>query len=264
MAFADRGAGKQSAQCGGRIDLAAMTTQRVDVGMEGGGRTHGGVGRHSAGDQCCLRGAVGAEETGKRQRRRGLGAVDQRQAFLGGQHDGRQGSGGKRLGAGHAAPFEEGFAMAHHHGCHMGERGEVAGSTNRALLGNDRDYALFEHGFDQTHEFETDAGGAATERNELQRQDQTHDVFGKRLAHAAAMRQDQIALKRRDIGAVDLDRGEFAEAGVDAVDRGIAGDDFGDAAGRLLDSGVKGRVQTSRLSGPVDGFEVAKGHGARM
>ncbi len=43
-----------------------------------------------------------------------------------------------------------------------------------------------------------------------------------RLAHAAAMRQDQVALQRGGILRRDLDRGEFAKAGIDAVDRRVA------------------------------------------
>ena len=63
---------------------------------------------------------------------------------------------------------------------------------------------------------------------------------GSGCANAAAMREDQIALQGRDVGRVDLDRGEFAEAGVDAVDGRVAGGDFGDAGGSLEDAGIEG------------------------
>jgi hypothetical protein len=68
------------------------------------------------------------------------------------------------------------------------------------------------------------------------------------------MRQDQIALERGDIGRRDLDRGEFAEAGIDAVDRLVAGGDFRNARGCLFDAGVerRGRDGWSTFAAPVD------------
>ncbi|MEY9787198.1 hypothetical protein ABIE77_001756 [Sinorhizobium fredii] len=199
---------------------------------------------------------MGAEQAGERQCRRNLGAVDQRQAFLGGErHRGKpdRPQGSITL---HAFAGDEGLAMPHHHGGHMGERCKVAGGADRALLRDQRNDALFEHPFDQANEFETDAGSAAPERDELQRHDQADDVIGQRLADPAAMREDQIALQGSDIGAVDLDRSEFAEAGVDAVDGRIARNDLGDARCGLLDAGIEGAVEAGRLAGPVDRFQV--------
>ena len=104
----------------------------------------------------------------------------------------------------------------------------------------------------------TDAGCATTERDQLQRHDQADDVFSQRLADAAAMREDQIALQGGDIGGVDLDARQFAEAGIDAVDRRVAGGDLGDAGGSLLDALVERGVKPGRFAGPVDGFEGRK------
>ena len=146
----------------------------------------------------------------------------------------------------------------------MGERREIAGGADGALFRDDRDDALFEHRLDQPHQFEPHAGSAAAERDQLQRHDQADDVLRQRLADAAAMREDEVALQGRDIGGVDLDGGQFAEAGIDAVDRRIAGGDLGDAGSGLGDAGVEGGIEPGRLAGPVDGFELFQRDGARV
>ncbi|MEY9166480.1 hypothetical protein ABIE78_004599 [Sinorhizobium fredii] len=154
------------------------------------------------------------------------------------------------------SPRDEGFAMAHHHGGHMGERCEVAGSTDRTLFRDQRDDALFEHSFDQPNKLEAHAGGAASKRDQLQGEDQAHDVFRQRLTDAAAMREDEIALQGRHVGTVDLDGGEFAEAGIDAVDGGAARDDLGNAPSGVLDAAIEGAIEVGRLAGPVDRLQV--------
>ncbi len=53
------------------------------------------------------------------------------------------------------------------------------------------------------------------------------------------MREDEIALKCGDIGTVDLNRSEFSEAGIDAVDGRIAGGDLCYARRRLVYAGIK-------------------------
>ena len=258
MAFADDRAVEQRAQGRGRVDLALVAAQRVDIRMERRRRAHGGIGRQRAGDQRRLRGTMGAEQAGQRQRGRDLRAVDQRQAFLGGQHDRLQAGCGESAARRHALAVEEGFALAHHHRRHMRERRKIAGSADRALFRDDRDDALFQHASISANDVRPDAGSAAPERDELQRHDQADDVFGS--GSPTPQQCDRIRLRCRvaTSAACDLDRGEFAEAGIDAIDRLVAGGDLGDARRRLGDAGVEGRIEPCRLAVPVDRFECRK------
>lgn len=205
---------------------------------------------------------MGAEEAGKRQRRRGLGAVDQRQALLGGEHDRLEAGPFEGLRAREPFAGEEGFGLAHHHRRHMGKGRKIAGGADRAFFRDQRNDAPIQHAFDQPHQLQPHAGGAAPERDQLQRHDQPHDILRQWRADAAAMRQDEIALQGGHIGAVDLDRGEFAEAGIDAVDRRIAGGDLGDTGSGLGDPGIEGGIEPCRHTGPVDSFEILERDGA--
>ncbi|MNL31108.1 hypothetical protein D3C87_1528790 [compost metagenome] len=187
MADTDFGSFQQVAQCSPRIDLALVAAQCVNIGMERSRRTHGGIGGKRTCYQRCLCRAVSAEKTGKRQRRRGLRAVDQRQPFLGGEHDRGQPGSSESFAGGQKRTFIESLAFAHHHGGHMGKRCEIARRSDRTLFRNGRDDTLFQHVLNQPHQFQPHAGGAATERNQLQRHDQAHDIFRKRRTDAAAM-----------------------------------------------------------------------------
>ena len=77
------------------------------------------------------------------------------------------------------------------------------------------------------------------------------------------MRQDQVALQGRHIRRVNPDRGEFAKASVDPVNRRIARSDFGDALGRPLDAGIGTAVQYNRRARPVDFRECLQRNCAR-
>ncbi len=168
----------------------------------------------------------------------------------------------QRLGAGKPFALIECFRLAHHHGRHMGERCQITGRADGAFLRNERGDTLFQHALDEPYQVQADTGGATPERDQLQCHDQAHDLVCKRLAHAAAMRENQIALQRLRIGRIDLDRGKFAEAGIDAVDRRVAGGDFRNARGRLLDTGVEAAVEYGAFAAPVDLREFSEGDAA--
>ncbi len=97
--------------------------------------------------------------------------------------------------AGQGVAVERRLAVADHHGGHMGEGGEVARGADGALRGDDGRDARGQHLFQQGHDLPPHAGGAAAEGEELQRHHQAGDRAGHRIAHAAAMRQDQVALQ---------------------------------------------------------------------
>lgn len=200
--------------------------------MERRVRSHGGISRKGAGDERRLRRTMGAEQTCECERSRSLGAVDQCQPFLGGKHDRFQAGLFQRLCAGEAlalikaSPSPIMAAVM----CASGARSpEAPTEPFRGSSGS----RLFQHVFDEGDDFKPYAGCAATERNQLQRHDETHDVFRKRLADAAAMREDQIALQGGDIACRDADRGEFSEARIDAVNRLVACRDFRNARCRF-------------------------------
>ncbi len=75
-----------------------------------------------------------------------------------------------------------------------------------------------EQGVDHGH---GDAGVAARQRIDFQREDQAHDGVGQCVAHACGVREQQVALQQLELLAGYAGLGEQAEAGVDAV-RGIA------------------------------------------
>ena len=73
------------------------------------------------------------------------------------------------------------------------------------------------------------------------------------------MRQDEVALQRLRIGRIDLDRGELSEAGIDAIDRLVAGGDFRNARRCLFDPCIETAVEDRILAGPVDPGEFGEG-----
>jgi hypothetical protein len=83
---------------------------------------------------------------------------------------------------------------------------------------------------------------AAREARRLEGEDQLDDRRGERVTDADAVRADEVELQLREVGAVDARAGELAEAGVDAVDRRIAGrgalDDGGADTDALARCGV--------------------------
>ena len=99
MAGDDRAAVEQPPKVGGRHGLAVVRAQRHQVGGEGSIGGHQRLDAHRCGD---VGGAHQHVEIGERQHQHpehAVGAVDQRQPFLGPQRDRRNAGGGHRLGA---------------------------------------------------------------------------------------------------------------------------------------------------------------------
>jgi hypothetical protein len=82
------------------------------------------------------------------------------------------------VGSGQAFAAHSRLAMAEHDRGHVGERGEVAGGADRAFFRDDRNDPFSEHAFDEFDQLAADAGSATAERQEFQRHDEAHDVFG--------------------------------------------------------------------------------------
>jgi hypothetical protein len=97
------------------------------------------------------------------------------------------------------------------------------------------------------------------QRNQFQRHDQADDVLRQRRANAAAMRQDQVALQGGHVLRRDAHRGEFSEAGIDAVDRVAACCDLADPLCRALgNAGPKTCRRARRDIGAVDRFQIGQ------
>ena len=127
--------------------------------------------------------------------------------------------------AGVDLPSLDDVALADHHQRAVGERGEVAARTERAVLGHDGRQA----GVEQRHLLvdEQRAGTRSAHRQApgAQQEHRPHDLALDRLAHAGGMRADErdLELAVRSWGiTVSAER---AEPGGDAVDRLIAGDE---------------------------------------
>ena len=85
--------------------------------------------------------------------------------------------------------------------------------------GTTGDDAARKHGFDQRQRRGSHARRALREAAELQRHHQPRCRDGGRFTDARGMRQHDVALKLRKICGRDAHARQFAEAGVDPVDR---------------------------------------------
>ncbi len=132
----------------------------------------------------------------------------------------------KPSAAGNTLPRTRTCADAEQHRAQVRQRRQIAGCAHRSLRGNHRiDLVLQqrEQGIDQGH---GDAGMPACQRVDLQREDQTDDGVGQRVAHARGMREQQIALQQLELLGRYAGLGQQTEARVDAVGRVAGGDDL--------------------------------------
>ena len=88
-----------------------------------------------------------------------------------------------------------------------------------------------------------DAGVAARQGVDLERENQAHDGVGQRIADARGVREQQIALQQLELLGRYAGLRQQAEAGVDAVG-GVAGrDDLVDQGARRRDAAAVARRQ---------------------
>ena len=179
-----------------------------------------------------------AEEQGvERDRGRGLRAVDQREAFLGGKDERVAAHALERLRGGHDVAGEVDAAFAHQRGDHVRERGEVARGADAALRRDDRHGVGVEQMLERVDDGAADPAVAAAEADQLEQDHHADGVARERVAEAAAVAEDQVALELAKLVGGDAGLGEQAEAGVDAVDGLAAGDDAVDRGGGGVDRG---------------------------
>ena len=137
VGFANLGVLKQSNEVRGGGELARMRTGALDALVESGGRAHERVERHGAGDVGQADKAASAGDGKRADSDHGLGAVEQRQAFLGGKRKRLEAGALESFSAGDALAVMEGFAFADDDEGEMREGRKIAAGAHRAFLRND-------------------------------------------------------------------------------------------------------------------------------
>ena len=226
-----------------RARLAVLRAQRLQV-----------VGEHAVGAEQALDAHRGGDVGGDEQRRAGrrapaqhpehpVGAVDQRQAFLLVQRD--------RLE--HLAGFaERAVGVAHRPLPHqrqraVRERREVAGAAERAVLVDDRRDARVQHRRVGLRRLDAHAGPAGRERREPQQHQRADDLALDLGSAARRVAADQAALELHAPLRRDVQRGQRAEAGRDAVVRvRVGGERFDDRRGCARSRRAPRRASSTR------------------
>ena len=204
----------------GDLDLAAMAAQFMDFRQQRCGRAHNGVGGQARGHQGCFSARRQASKRPVRAQ-----AVENWVPLM----SPRPSFGPSTTGVRPA------FAKALHRlacGCRrirLRLRRSERRPYGRAAQDRPRRRPIPVRGSPASHcasrqssiSFSTskrDARRAAAERQQLQHHHQPGGGAVQRLTDAAAMGQDQIALQCCRVFRCDLDAGQFAEAGIDAID----------------------------------------------
>ena len=232
VAFADLRSVEQVANDLRRHDLAAMAAQAVDLVMKRRGRTHRRIERQRRGDERIDRQPPAVEQRGKGQSGGHLRAVEQREPFLGFEHERFEACALQGRARRHAFAPVEGVAFPDQGGGDMGQRGKIARCADRSLFRDHGGHASLDQLLQPFDNHGPDPGCPAPQRKALERDDEAHDLRIERRSEARAVRKHQIALERAEIGFADAHAGELAEAGVDAVDRLARAERRAEAVGR--------------------------------
>ena len=203
----------------------------MDAPIEGRVGTLGSFGRQRAGDESGAEHGLRLEQAGKRIGARELGAVEQRQPFLGAQRERFQPCSRQRFGRGHAHGVDENFTAADHCRRHMCQRCKIAARADRTLARDHRGQALHQHRLQQRNRFRPDTGSALAETGQLQRHHQPHNVDRRWLSGTGSMAEHNIPLQGRQIILINADAGEFSKTGVDSVYRFVFGQNPCDRCG---------------------------------
>jgi len=229
--FADLAAAVEALEMAGDESVAGMRARIGDARIEGDRAAAKRVERERGGDVSRIGGNFGVAQGESEKSEHGLGAVEEREAFLGVQHERVDSRCAKGFGAGHAAAFENGFAFADGDEREMRERREIAGSADGALRRDDGKNITIEHGEERIGDDRSDAGKALGQGVGAKSEHGARGGRAERFADAAGVAANEIELQVADFVVGNTRGGEFAEAGVDAVDGGFRFDEaFDDGA----------------------------------
>ena len=186
-----------------------------------------------------------------------VGAVDEGEPLLGGQLDRREPGRGERLGGRHQrAGRVADRALAHQRERAVGQRRQVAGAAERAVLVHHRRDAVRDQVGQQLRGLAAYAGVPGRQRREPQ-QHQRPDHLALHLgAGAGGVRADQRPLELGPHLGRDVPGGQCAEPGRDAVRRRGRGRELLDHLAGPVDRGQGGVAEHHRRTVAGDGHDV--------
>ena len=218
--------------------------------------------RHGTDDQRGGKDVLRPEQCAQPQSGRHLGTVEQRQPFLGREHE--------RLNAGAAQPIPRGQALAPDpdlahpdQGCRqVCERRQIPRGADRALGGNtgvDARIDQRKQGFDHLG---AHTRAAPSQADGLEDHHQPNDLVGKQRTGTGAVREHEVPLQLAEPIGGDGLMDKFAEAGVDAVGNRAPLEDSGHHPVRGLDLLQRPLVQPHRDALVAHAAQLGQGHAA--
>ena len=175
--------------------------------------------------------------------------------------DRRQSGRGQRVGGRHqGAGRVPDLTLAHQRQRAVGQRREVTGAAERAVLPHHRRDAVAEQVGEQLRGRRPDAGVPGGQRGEPEQHQPTDHLALDLGAGAGGVRADQRALQLGPHVGGDVPGGQRPEAGGDAVRRGGCGGELVDDGAGPLDRGHGLGVEGHRGAVTGDRDEVGEGH----
>lgn len=207
----------QGPDVGGHDALPWVGTRGVDSGREGRHRAHEGLKAHASDHLRIQQEAASIDDGEAADGRHHLGAIDERESFLGLEDHGFQWHFCQGLRGGEDLATEFDAAEADEGKGHVRKGAEVAGCAYRAAAWYDRHQIGVEHLHESVDEKAAHAGAALEERVDADEHHGAHNLAGQGLADADGVAHEEVALQFPNLVAVNADMREFAEAGGDAV-----------------------------------------------
>ncbi|OMP13658.1 hypothetical protein COLO4_01203, partial [Corchorus olitorius] len=245
-------------------DLAALATHGVHARVERRIAALGSIHRQRTRHRSGLQQSLGQEQTVERQRGRHLRAIDECQAFLGGQRNRLDAGGGQCGTRRRAHAVHTHVALAQQGERHVRERRQIARCANGTLGRNARHDAGVQQCQQRVDHDTAHARIAARQTGGLHQQHQPRDVVAQVCTRADGVREDEVALQALQLVRGDLRLGQQAEPGVDAVGRVALGNDGLHGGRRRFDGGRAIARQRNRRRGEPDAAQVGEGHFARL
>ncbi len=162
----------------------------------------------------------------------------------------------QRHRAGHPLAAQRRLALADQDQRQVGERRQVAGGADRSLARHDRVHAGVEQLDEALDHDRPDPGVPPGEHVGAEQEHGAHDVLAERLAHPAGVGAQQVELQPGELVGGDLDVGEPAEAGVDAVQHLARRDPGLDARPGAGDPLARPGLELDTRPTPRDGLDL--------
>lgn len=219
------------------FDLTLVLSGLVDVGVVGSSGTTKSLEGQGHDDISLLGNALSSVESLATKSSDELSTVDESETLLGTKADGLEtvlleDGGGVTDGLGLGIPH---LALSHEAESEVGERGEIAGSTDGSLLGDAGDAALVEGGDGTLEGLAGDTRVALGEDVDSESHDSLGALVGDEVTDTGGVGADEVVLELLEEVVGDGDLGEVAKTGVDTVGDLAAGNDGVDDGTAVLD-----------------------------